>query len=237
MAVNTPPIIHALDITPLDPDRLDWSRWVDAERMAAAARWMRREDRARSIGAGLLLAVALRRRHPDGPFPPRIETGPHGKPFLPEWPDVHFNLSHSGKWAVCATAGHPVGVDIEQVSRSREDVARRFFSPEENRFLSGLSPARWAEAFCEIWVLKESYIKTRGEGLFESMGQLHVELGPPARMLRSGQPDGVGIALCPFVDAEYRLGLAITRADPAGYSVEILDIARIRACLGAGIVE
>ena len=33
-----------------------------------------------------------------------LEKGPYGKPYLAEYPEIHFNISHSGEWAVCALA-------------------------------------------------------------------------------------------------------------------------------------
>lgn len=36
----------------------------------------------------------------------------HGKPYLLNYPDVHFNISHSGEYVACAVADSPVGVDI-----------------------------------------------------------------------------------------------------------------------------
>lgn len=38
----------------------------------------------------------------------------HGKPYLPDYSDVHFNISHSEKYVVCAVSDKPVGVDIQK---------------------------------------------------------------------------------------------------------------------------
>lgn len=40
----------------------------------------------------------------------------YGKPFVQNFSDFHFNISHSGEWVVCATANSNVGIDIERVS-------------------------------------------------------------------------------------------------------------------------
>ncbi len=87
---------------------------------------------------------------------------PHGKPYLPQHPTLHFSLSHSGDWAVCALADSPVGVDVEQwrtldVNR----LAKRHFSPAEQAWMN----ERGGQAFFTLWTAKESLLKMRGCGL------------------------------------------------------------------------
>ena len=48
-----------------------------------------------------------------GPEEVLTERGPSGKPYLVNCPGVHFNISHSGGYAVCAVGSVPMGVDIE----------------------------------------------------------------------------------------------------------------------------
>ena len=44
----------------------------------------------------------------------------HGKPYLSDYSDVHFNISHSGEYVVCSVSDKPVGVDIQKISKYRE---------------------------------------------------------------------------------------------------------------------
>ena len=46
---------------------------------------------------------------------PRLEREERGKPWFPDHPQRHFNLSHSGKMALCALADGEVGVDIQEM--------------------------------------------------------------------------------------------------------------------------
>ena len=43
---------------------------------------------------------------------PRIARGAQGKPFFPDFPQYHFNLSHSGRFALCALDSLPVGSSV-----------------------------------------------------------------------------------------------------------------------------
>jgi 4'-phosphopantetheinyl transferase len=95
----------------------------------------------------------------------------HEKPRLvipPGAQQVHFNVSHSGDYAVIAVSRDgEVGVDIEQIRLAQPflDLARRFYSARENSWLESIAPERQAEAFCRIWAVKEAVLKCAGLGL------------------------------------------------------------------------
>ena len=69
-------------------------------------------SRQQSFTASLLLDEAIRLCCPSVPRPLDIAANENGQPYLTAAPDVHFSLSHSAAWAVCAVSDHPVGVDI-----------------------------------------------------------------------------------------------------------------------------
>ena len=67
-----------------------------------------------------------------------LRTGPWGKPFFPQGPGLHFSLTHSGEWWLCAFSDRPLGLDL-QIHRSYADparLARRFFHPREDAWLA-----------------------------------------------------------------------------------------------------
>ena len=95
----------------------------------------------------------------------------HGKPSLKtkgEGGGVRFNVSHSHDMALYAVSrNREVGVDIESI-RPRsfyEEIAERFFSTDEIRWLREIAEEKKPEAFCECWTMKEAYLKARGEGI------------------------------------------------------------------------
>lgn len=45
----------------------------------------------------------------------KFEKGEHGKPYLKDYPNFHFNLSHTRNVITVAISDKPVGVDIEKV--------------------------------------------------------------------------------------------------------------------------
>jgi 4'-phosphopantetheinyl transferase len=95
--------------------------------------------------------------------------GLHGKPALRDYPDTHFNVSHSGKLVVCAVSSAPVGIDVESIPAPGRDfmkIAGRCFDGEELSYIKARpSEDERAAAFAEIWTKKEAYIKRDGRGL------------------------------------------------------------------------
>lgn len=95
-----------------------------------------------------------------------------GKPYFLDLPAVHFSASHSAGWWGCLMAGEPVGFDLE-VCREKvgyEKIARRFFAEEECDLI--LNAGR--EAFFDVWVRKEAYVKYLGSGLAEGLASFSV---------------------------------------------------------------
>ena len=88
--------------------------------------------------------------------------GPGGKPYLRDFPGLHFNISHSGDLVVCALSDRPVGIDVEKPGTLPSRITRRFFSRGEIDCISNAQD-KYA-AFYKIWTMKESYLKLKGEG-------------------------------------------------------------------------
>ena len=165
------------------------------ERRARADRFRRREDALRCVAAEALLRYALGADC-------RMEPGPSGKPFLPDRPEIHFNLSHSGNWAVIAWGASEVGVDVES-SHGRTNitgVAQRFFTLEEQAYIFQDDQMQH-QRFLEVWTSKESYVKYLGTGIqmdLRSFSVLSLEGG--LFLHRKTLPDGSLLCLCTAED-------------------------------------
>lgn len=124
-------------------------------------------------------------RHAGAAVAPRLALGPQGKPFAPEWPELQFNLSHSGAFGLIALArGVPVGVDIE-ARRRRIDagsLAQRFFSAGEAAALGALEEARRQETFLALWTRKEALLKALGSGLSFGLDRVQFDVDTQGRV-------------------------------------------------------
>ena len=105
--------------------------------------------------------------------------GPHGKPRLAGTDGPHFNVSHSGCWALIGFSGsRDIGVDIEfmRAAGGELDLARSFFSAAEYRSLEGLANGMLRSSFYKIWTCKEAVLKAHGAGISEHLKDFSVEL-------------------------------------------------------------
>ena len=89
----------------------------------------------------------------------------YNKPYLCANQNFHYNLSHSGKYIVCAVSDRRVGVDIETIKPINKQVAKRFFTYDESQYILSKLNENQTKAFYEIWTKKEAYVKCMGKGL------------------------------------------------------------------------
>ncbi len=139
---------------------------ASAERKERAVKYLKREAACRTLVADLLFRYAV--RHTTGLDIRRLNIlkNEYGKPMF-ENLDLHFNISHSGEWVVCAIDKYEIGIDIEEYRPIDIRIAERFFSRKEILFINGFKTEE--ERYCsffKIWTLKESYIKSIGKGLY-----------------------------------------------------------------------
>jgi 4'-phosphopantetheinyl transferase len=139
----------------------------DAERFVAGRGQLRR------ILAGLLEC---------DPAALRFAYGPSGKPSLPGRSGLGFNLAHAQALGLLAVAENAeVGVDIELHStpgQDWEELAHRFFAPEEVRALMALPASQRDVGFLRCWTHKEAYVKALGDGLQLPLRDFAVSLAP-----------------------------------------------------------
>ncbi len=97
---------------------------------------------------------------------------------------LHLSISHSGDRVACALADHAVGVDIEALpprrSRDLDGLMQGVGSPSEIVMWNGTCPAERSTWFYRLWVVKESWLKARGEGVtLGRLQQLCIRLAKP----------------------------------------------------------
>lgn len=157
--------VYAINIKEL-PDARDHPavlQDISSSRRGKVMEYLQADDRRRCLGAGILLADILPLY---GENPEKITLGPMGKP---EAEKVHFNISHSGDWVICAVSGKDVGCDIEKIDQEPEGVAQRFFHQQEAAYLQKFQGEERNEMFFRLWTWKESYMKMTGEGAYLSL--------------------------------------------------------------------
>lgn len=148
-----------------------------------------------------------------------FEEGAFGKPHLPAPGLPHFNMSHSGGWALIGVCHHrPIGVDIELLEPMDDllALARRNFSAEECALFETTPPTLQLEAFLQCWTRKEACLKALGSGLSIEPHVFEAGLGTQRRhtsiaVAQGSVPMSVAhvpldmpaIAACAWLDADF----------------------------------
>lgn len=125
-----------------------------------------------------LLAQLLREKCGVERLPPAARTA-EGKPWFPDLPHLHFNLSHSGGLALCGVDEHPLGVDVERVRPRRAGLARFVCSEREYAWFQQQG-GDWG-SFYTLWTLKEARVKCTGSGLRQAPRSIRVPLLVPGQ--------------------------------------------------------
>lgn len=146
---------------------------------------------------------------------------PEGKPYFPDYPGFQYNISHSGRYAVCGMicggkGPQPVGIDIQQIPSDPGralKIADHFFSEPEKESLHALIREGDCSSalllFCRYWTARESYIKLTGRGLAEPFHNYRPDpergrifTADSARdiyLTECKAPDGYCLSVCSYV--------------------------------------
>ena len=179
--------LYAMDLRPFEGGL--WRKNLDTlptERKERALACRKEDDAMRIACAGYLLQHALSE---EGIEHPVFAKNEWGKPYLADRDDLHFSLSHSGTWAVCAISDASVGVDIER-PRNMDKIANLF--PD----------AKTDDDMLRLWTAKEAYLKLIGRGLTVPLDSISVRLGEALVLeglpyfLHEYQLDNYRVCLC-----------------------------------------
>jgi 4'-phosphopantetheinyl transferase len=144
-----------------------------------ANRFRRAEDRALFALTRAILRYLLSKATGVAADKIAFAEGPYGNPYLAGIHGLHFNVSHSGCWALIGFSdSRDIGVDIEfmRAAGGELNLARSFFSAAEYRSLEGLERDMLRSSFYKIWTCKEAVLKAHGAGIAEHLKDFSVEL-------------------------------------------------------------
>lgn len=145
-------------------DVCDLFEMVSNERKDRIRKFYFEKDKVHSIFAEVILRYALWEKYglKDDII---IQKANYGKPYLANYKNIHFNLSHSGDWVLCGVGDNPIGIDVEQIDDKNLFIAEKVYTKEERDYLFAQNENDRIRLFYSIWTLKESYIKNVGRGL------------------------------------------------------------------------
>lgn len=116
----------------------------------------------------------------------RIERGEFGKPFLPDFPQWQFNVSHSGEKLLIAVSFEMlVGIDIEKIKprNAFNGLVKKCFSLAEQNYWFDLPETEKTTVFYDFWTRKEAVVKGIGRGIVLGLNRCEIDVNSPNQFL------------------------------------------------------
>ncbi|MCI5656926.1 MAG: 4'-phosphopantetheinyl transferase superfamily protein [Candidatus Pseudoruminococcus sp.] len=142
------------------------------ERLEKISRFRFDKDKILSLFSGLLICTEASKQTGIKSNEIQFEYNEHGKPSIKNFPEFHFSVSHSGNCVAFVSDTSPIGIDTEIISDARIEIAKRFFSENEYKYI--LESKNQNNTFYEIWTKKEAYVKLIGTGLSTPLSSFDV---------------------------------------------------------------
>lgn len=142
-------------------------RNLTTEELARSEKKISKEIQIKSVLSRGILRHVLGKITGDKPRDMKIQKKAEGKLYLPNYPELHFNLSHSNNLMTIAISNSEIGIDIEfNKSPINESTTKIFMSAFEQSYFKSLSSSTdQKNYFYHIWTAKESLSKYLGQGL------------------------------------------------------------------------
>lgn len=171
-------------------------RFLPKERQHRILRFYHNDDRLRCMIGGLLAQMQLAKQLQCEPTALNYQANKFGKYELTNQ-KLHFNLSHAGKYVICAISDQLVGVDIEE-KKSRDFSSFQSVWTEREKNLFQVDRL---EDFYYLWTAKESYVKWLGTGLATDLNT--VDIDPDGIVYHNGKKVSVRVQTI-HIDSQYQ---------------------------------
>lgn len=127
---------------------------------------------------------------------------PLGKPYFPRHPELHFSVSHSGDYWICAFASREIGCDIQLHTEPKRPAAivNRYFHPAEQAVYAASEDG--LAVFHRIWCRKEAAVKRTGHGIDRTFAETDTT-APDCGVTDIALPADDGYSCAIAYDAEF----------------------------------
>lgn len=203
-----------MDVSELNLNKIPC--YVSESRLKKSNRYFKQKDKKLCIGVDILLNHALEKIGINNPI---IDTHRYGKPYLKNYSSIQFNLAHSEDYVICAVSDTPVGVDIECIHDIDLDVAKNYFDSDEYEYILNSNNIN---AFFELWVLKESYMKMTGLGFSMDPKDISIKIDNGMRLINT--QNNCKLGLWNVCDGNYIVGLCSKKSAIKPVLINLNDI-------------
>jgi len=164
-----------------------------------------------------------------------IKKAEYGKPYLADYPELAFNLSHAANSLVIAVAYDcRLGVDIEHCKpRSNlPQLVAKCFADDEADYWHNLPEEQKNLAFYRFWTRKEAFVKATGRGIALGLSQCVINPGNQASFLnlpaefgqtRSWRISAIQLATRPSLCGAIVADKAVTEINLHDFEISAID--------------
>lgn len=99
--------------------------------------------------------------------PPIFTFGEREKPYLANYPEIFFSLSHAGGYSACAVSDLEIGIDLQDYRPMKENISCKICTKREIHQVYANEADGPSFSTCRLWCMKESYGKLTGKGFAE----------------------------------------------------------------------
>lgn len=158
------PSIYLVEIkSPIDESIFNFLlKYVEPYKRKNILSHPKKEEADRMLVGDILVRFALKDKFSIPMSSLNIQLGEFGKPYLPEYPHIHFNISHSGNYVVCAVAEKEVGIDIQTILKYKKRIAERVLSSD--KVIETEQSSNPDLLFTRYWAEREAFLKMVGCG-------------------------------------------------------------------------
>ncbi len=154
---------------------------ISADRLERIEKAQATADKLRLMGSGLLINFIKTKYFVDSD----VDIDKHGKPYFAN-SDLKFNLSHSGRYVVAVVSDYEVGIDIQKKKADKHRIAEKNFLQGECEYINaGANDEERHQRFCEVWTLKEAYLKNIGMGLRKPLNSFEILFRPNGPVIKN----------------------------------------------------
>lgn len=140
--------------------------WFPQERVDNILKINHIQGRREKVAAYVLLVEMMREGNLLQELP-MVGYAENGKPFLQNYPDLHFNMSHCKKAVAVALHNAEVGIDVECRRAVSQALMERVCSVGEQEIIRMAADPELE--FIRLWTRKEALLKYMGVGIREDL--------------------------------------------------------------------
>ncbi|BCG65552.1 MAG: 4'-phosphopantetheinyl transferase [Methyloprofundus sp.] len=147
---------------------------LDTEEQQIALRFKFAELKQRYIICHGILRELLAARVGEPAAQLGIVKTAYGKPYLADFPQLSFNMSHTGDClAIAISSQCNLGIDIECFKQRNtwSGLVNKCFAQQEVDYWYALDATERGQVFYQFWVKKEAFVKAVGQGITLGLNQ------------------------------------------------------------------